>query len=118
MTISELIMKKAEERRLSLLALSEMVGISYKGLRDALSRNDFKLSLLQKIANALNVPITYFFTGDSSGGELISCNNCPIRVELENENRNCRAMLMNCVDNLLKLHSKVNDQSDHNTKTK
>lgn len=41
--------------------IAESIGMSVTGYRQALEKNDFKLSTLYKISEFLQVPITYWF---------------------------------------------------------
>jgi len=45
--------------------ISENIGMSMTGFRQAMANDDFKVSTLQKIADYLKVDIIWFFTKDS-----------------------------------------------------
>ena len=57
--------------------LAKEIGISQTGLSQALSRGDLKVSLLIKIAQALNVSVGYFF-GESSLDNSVNQNHLGI----------------------------------------
>jgi len=59
MTISKKIRQLAVIKKISVKELAELIEISEKGIHDILKRNDMKLSILQKISDALQVHIAY-----------------------------------------------------------
>lgn len=61
MDVSNQIWLLYKRKLLTQAELAKRIGITTQGLSKALKKNDFKISMLKKIANALDVPITYFF---------------------------------------------------------
>lgn len=61
MDISLKINELLKSKNLTVNGLANKTGISFTGLRSALKVNDFKISTLENIASALDVPIQYFF---------------------------------------------------------
>jgi len=63
-SLSDKITELRKLRKLQVQELADKVGISHQGLHGALKTNSFKVEILQKIAEALSVDITYFFKED------------------------------------------------------
>lgn len=61
MDISLKITNLYKQKLMTLQDLADKIGMTKTGLHNALKSNDFKVSVLQKIAIALNVDISYFF---------------------------------------------------------
>ncbi|MCF6242510.1 MAG: helix-turn-helix domain-containing protein [Bacteroidales bacterium] len=61
MEISEKIRHLYKSKGLTIESLAKELNITQPGFSKMLKTNDFKISALQKIANILDVPITYFF---------------------------------------------------------
>lgn len=55
------------EREISIDDLSKKIGMSKAGLYTSMTNNSLKIENLEKIASALNVPISYFFDTDENG---------------------------------------------------
>lgn len=53
-------------RKISQRVLAEKIGFSQTAISQAINRNDFKVSILEKIAKVLGVPISYFFEDEQS----------------------------------------------------
>lgn len=69
MNISEKIKNVYKSKGYTLEDLSEKIGVKYQSLSRMLKLGDFKISTLNKIAVALEVPITYLF--EDEGNNLI-----------------------------------------------
>lgn len=52
-------------RGISIRTLSEKIGMSFTGLYKAMSNDTFRVNTLKKIANTLELPITFFFNDDN-----------------------------------------------------
>ena len=63
--ISRKITTLYKKRLMTLEELAEKIGFSYNGLHKALKANDFKISVLEKIADVLKVELSYFFGDDN-----------------------------------------------------
>ena len=61
MDISKKINELRVEKKVKVTELAGKIGLTYAGMNKAFNTNDFKISQLQKIADALDVPISYFF---------------------------------------------------------
>jgi len=57
-------------RKISQRVLAEKIGFSQTAISQALTRNDFKVSVLEKIANVLGVPVGYFFENEQSLSQI------------------------------------------------
>jgi len=56
-----------KEKKITILELSEKISMSYNGLRKAMKNDDFKVSVLQEIADVLDVNILDFFSENIDG---------------------------------------------------
>jgi len=79
-----------EERKISKAALANMIGAQRQNINSLLSNP--KLSTLEKVANALDIPMWRLFASESevqkeSGGNTIRCPKCNLefKVKLEVE---------------------------------
>ena len=61
MNISHKIRQLQKKDSISQKELTERIGFSVSAFNTALKRNDFKISVLIKIADVFNVPVSYFF---------------------------------------------------------
>jgi transcriptional regulator with XRE-family HTH domain len=62
-----IIKELAKEKRYSIRQLCKKIEISETGLYKTLKNNTLKVETLQKIADVLEVPITYFFERSAAG---------------------------------------------------
>ncbi len=83
--ISNKIKKIMRDRNISLLELCHKSNISKQGLYQMLESNSYKVETLQRIAEAIDVDIKYFF--DDTGSFPSTYNN------LKNENESFQALL-------------------------
>jgi len=60
-----------KSKNLSQEKLAAKIGMSRTGLNDLIKRNDLKVSVLEKIAEALNVSVGYFFDETDSNNGII-----------------------------------------------
>ncbi len=58
----------------SISEVARMIGLSQQGLSQALSTKDVKTGLIEKIATALGLPLSYFY-GDGTDGRAIANGN-------------------------------------------
>lgn len=61
MEISKKIRNLYKSKGYTMAELAKKIGMTQAGLSKSLISEDFKISLLEKIANALEVPVNYFF---------------------------------------------------------
>lgn len=54
--------------------LARLIGVSHQSLSQALSTKDVKTGLIEKIATALGLPLSYFY-GDGTDGRAIANGN-------------------------------------------
>lgn len=66
MDISKKISDLMKEKSITQKEISEKINMSITGFQKALNNNDFKTSVLIKIADVLGVPIGYFFDNESN----------------------------------------------------
>ena len=59
--ISKQIERIRKEKKISLQVLADEIGMSFAGLHKALTADDLRISQIQRIATALDVPISSFF---------------------------------------------------------
>lgn len=64
-------------KKISVVELSQLIGVSDKSLYDAFRREDMKLKTIEDIAEALDVPITIFFKQelDNNDSKIFLNNN-------------------------------------------
>jgi len=55
--------------------LAKLINQSQTALSQSIQRQDLKISTLEKIAAALNVPVSYFFDEDNKGNNNIIVKN-------------------------------------------
>jgi transcriptional regulator with XRE-family HTH domain len=72
-----------KKRNLHIGELCEKIGMSHHGLNKTLKNNTIKLETLQKIADVLEVSITYFFGSGSSGNKESDKRVMELERELE-----------------------------------
>lgn len=65
------------------LNFCEKIGLSVKGYTNALNRKDFKYTTLEKIAEVLEIPISYFFYDEKSK----NYNNNENNINVVNDNK-------------------------------
>ncbi len=71
-----------KEKGVTITQLAEMLGIKQESLSRAINGNP-TLDTLQKIATALNVPVSALFDEVQSNGNIIKCPNCGTELELK-----------------------------------
>lgn len=69
-----------KEQKTTIIELAEKMNISRVGLSQHINGNP-SVEVLQRIADALEVPITELFEVEASEG--IHCPNCGVRLELK-----------------------------------
>ena len=102
--------KIIELKKITQKEIAEKIGLSSNAFSAALKKGDFKVSMLEKIAEVLDVPVSYFFDESLSGGQIvngsfsgnnISGNNISVKVNqqaaeiehLKKELASCRELL-------------------------
>ena len=89
--ISNKIKILAKQKKLSLKEISEKIGMSDTGFLQALKRDDFKTSTLEKLSKYFHVPLLYWFKEQDRPENKISESNseytkpCPNCRHLEKE---------------------------------
>jgi len=81
MNISKL-RKLMSTRKVTQKEMAEKVGVSVTTINESLKRGDFKVSILEAIAEVLQVPVSYFFDDK----EEITLNNGLNNVANDNTN--------------------------------
>lgn len=71
-----------KERGVTITQLAEMLGIKQESLSRAINGNP-TLDTLQKIATALNVPVSALFDEVQPNENTIKCPNCGTELELK-----------------------------------
>lgn len=84
-SIKEILMNK----RISQRDFAAKIGMTQSGLSQAFANGDFKISTLEKIAEALEVPVSYFF-GNETETNTKGCEE----ILLENENLKIKNQLL------------------------
>ena len=74
--------------------LAEKVGMSLTGFRQAMAKDDFKVSTLTILAKILKAPVSYFF--DETGRNVVSDNKV-IYANTNGDNNNINLQLHDCV---------------------
>jgi transcriptional regulator with XRE-family HTH domain len=69
--ISNKIEQLRKEKNVKQTDIAQAIGFTVSGYQKAIQANDFKVSTLEKIAEALEVPVTYFFE-DSGDKHFLS----------------------------------------------
>jgi transcriptional regulator with XRE-family HTH domain len=67
-----LIRDLCKKRGITLSKLAQDLGISFSGLQGIIANNSTKIETLEKIADYLQVPVSYFFTNDPQGRIVFS----------------------------------------------
>ena len=62
-------------RKINQRDLADMIEMSQTAISQAMNRGDFKASTLEKIAKALNVPVSYFFDESADEKKIIQNGN-------------------------------------------
>lgn len=85
---------KIKDERYSVNRLAQDIGITAVGLKGMLDNEDMKISVYEKLCNALNVSPCYFF--NDNGGDTVQEPRARYEtiVELYEENRQLRKELM------------------------
>ena len=86
-----------QEKKMTYETLANLIGMTRNGLSDAINKQTIKIATLEKIANIIGVPVTYFFD-DTTGATVhqtangnnnnqigISLNECNHKVTLLEE---------------------------------
>lgn len=71
-----------KEKGVTVTYLAELLGIKQESLSRAINGNP-TLDTLQKIATALNVPVSALFEEIQSNDNIIRCPNCGTQLELK-----------------------------------
>lgn len=71
-----------EKKNIKLRQLAEMIGITPEGMSNIIKTNSTKIDTLEKIANILEVPITYFFDIEYKPKENDKSNILEDKIEL------------------------------------
>ena len=69
--ISNKIKDIMKSKKISQEELANKIGMTKNGLNNNLTANDFKISVLEKIAKSLGVPVSYFFDEVGPVGDKI-----------------------------------------------
>jgi len=88
------IKKLSENKSFAIKDLAKKIKISEAGLHQMIRKESMKIDILEKISEALNVPVSYFFN-ESDGKGNITINNVANGKQnnvsiLNNENENLR----------------------------
>lgn len=82
-------------KKISQTDFAKKIGMTQTGYSQMIKNNDLKVSTLQKIAEILEKPVSYFFdekeqyTSDYSGNKLIATGNGKNHVEINNSLKEC-----------------------------
>lgn len=66
--------KILKTRKITQKELAEKIGVSVTTINDLLKREDLKVSMLEKIAKVLQVPVSYFFDEECNSGQQTNGN--------------------------------------------
>ena len=81
-----------KEKKISQNEISRKIGMTQAGFSNALLKEDFKISTLEKIAKTLHVPVGYFFDEESNltthvnNGVQANGTNNKINIQTEKKN--------------------------------
>ena len=109
--ISFKIRQLSKLNNLSQKEISDKIGYTPAALSNALMRNDFKISTLEKIAEAFNVPVSYFFVNDTGN----SYSESEIE-DLKRELDICRKRLLTAED-LLSFYAEIFRHPEYSIKS-
>lgn len=56
----------------SMSEIARQLGVTPQTLSAALLNDDIKTGLMERIAELIDVPVTYFYTGESSGAAVVN----------------------------------------------
>ena len=73
------------QKGVSTAELARNLGVTRQTLQAALSTGDVKTGLLERIADLLGEPVTYFYTGESSGAAVVNGGTVNGNVTGKNE---------------------------------
>lgn len=71
-----------KEKGITITQLAEILGIKQESLSRAINGNP-TLDTLQKIANALNVPVSALFDEVQPNDNIVRCPNCGTELEVK-----------------------------------
>lgn len=72
---SQKIEKLRELKKISQKELAEKIGMTVSGYQQAFYKNEFKVSVLEKISKELDVPVSFFFDDADSQNITINSKN-------------------------------------------
>ncbi len=75
-------------RKITQQELGDKIGMSKTALNQALQRQDFKTSTLEKIASVLGVPVSYFFDEGNGNNIIVKNGNDNLQVGYNNYQHN------------------------------
>jgi len=105
-----------KQKKISQIEISSKIGMTQAGFSNALLKEDFKISTLEKIASALQVPIGYFFDENSNGvnGNSIVGNNNKqgIIISQNNEIEKLQSELDSCKELNEELRQRIIDKEE------
>lgn len=94
------------KRNISTTDLAEKVGMTYVGLRKIIRENTTTVSTLTKIAEALNIPIQFFFMSEKEINEF-SDFGLERFQELKSENENLKSEIADLKNKIIRLADRI-----------
>lgn len=77
--------KILQEKGIPIAELARQLNMSRQALSSVLSNDDVKTGLLEKVALIIGEPVTYFYTGESSGAAVVNGGTVNGNVTGKNE---------------------------------
>lgn len=65
----------ARQKKISMREIARRVGVTEQGLQKIIRENSTKVDTLEAIAQALDVPVSIFFSDSSAGANIVSSPN-------------------------------------------
>jgi len=82
------IKRTIKDKKITLKHLSYEIGVTEQGLIKMFNNHNLKVETLEKIAQALEVPVSYFFDEQDNGGHIIKNNNVIVGNNNQQHNAN------------------------------
>lgn len=95
----------ADKRHVSLTDLAEKIGITYVGLSKIIRENTTTLGTLQRLADALGVPVQVFFMSEEEM-EALADFSFQRYMDLKKENQRLLAEISDLKDKIIRLADK------------